>query len=149
MNAKLLQPFTRQEVEAAFQYMGPFKSPGPDGFGEYFYQKHWHTIGTDVSNVIPILLNSEGIISSINSTFIAFIFKKQDVDSVNDLRPISLYNVIYKLAYKTITNRLKPIMNEINFRNQNIFILGRLISDNIMITHETLHSLNKLRKGKI
>lgn len=149
MNAKLLQPFTRQEVEDALKHMGPFKSPGPDGFGEYFYQKHWHTVGTDVSNAIPSLLNSKGMISSINSTFIALIFKKQDVDSVNDLSPISLYNVIYKLDYKTITNRLKPIMNEINFRNQSFFILGRLISDNIMITHKTLHSLNKLRKGKI
>lgn len=37
-------------------------------------------------------------------------------------------------------------MNVIILYNQSAFISNRLIIDNIMITHELLHSLNKLRK---
>lgn len=84
MNAKLLQPFTRKEVEATLQHMGPLKYHGLDGFGVGFYQKHWHTVGTDVSNAVLNLFNGEGTTSSINSTFIALIPNKQDIDSIND-----------------------------------------------------------------
>lgn len=39
-------------------------------------------------------------------------------------------------------------MSVIISHNQSAFIAGRLIFDNIMITHEMLHSLNKLRNDK-
>lgn len=39
-------------------------------------------------------------------------------------------------------------MDSIISCNQSAFILGRSISDNIMIAHEILHSLNKFRKRK-
>lgn len=58
--------------------------------GLVFYQKHWDTVGTDVSNAVLSLLNRDGMISSLNSTFIALISKKQDADSVGNFQPISL-----------------------------------------------------------
>lgn len=86
---------------------------------------------------------------TLNSTFIALIpKKKKDVVSVCDFRHISLRNVIYKIASKPITNRLKPLMNAIISCNQSAFILGRLISDNIMIAYELLDSFNKIKKEK-
>lgn len=113
-----------------------------------FYQKYWYTVDEDVSSVVLRVLSGESMIFFINSTFIALISKKQDVIYVNDFRLISLCNVIYKLVFKTITNRLKPLINEIISHNQSAFILDQFIFDNIMIAHEMLHSLNKLRKGK-
>lgn len=32
--------------------MAPIKSSGPNGFGDIFYQKHWKTVGTKVSEAL-------------------------------------------------------------------------------------------------
>lgn len=39
-------------------------------------------------------------------------------------------------------------MHFIIFKNQNTFIPDRLITDNIMITHEVLHIMKQNKKGK-
>lgn len=66
--------------------MGPLKYPGLDEFRTGIYQTQWQTIGRNFSNAVLSLLNSEGMNSSLNFTFIVFIPKKQVVDSVNDFR---------------------------------------------------------------
>lgn len=40
MNEMLIAPFSSEEVNQALAQMHPLKSPGPDGFGVCFYQKH-------------------------------------------------------------------------------------------------------------
>lgn len=62
-------------------------------------------------------------------------------------RPICLSNVVIKTILKVITNRLKPLMNDLIGPNQASFILGRQIVDNIVMAQELLHSLQR-RKGK-
>lgn len=94
-------------------------------------------------------LNEEGMIPSLNSTFIVFIPKNCNADFVNNFRPISLCNILYKFVSKVITNKLKLIMHAIIFSNQSVSILGRLITDNIMVAHELLHTLKRQKKGKV
>ena len=43
-------------------------------------------------------------------------------------RPISLYNVIYKVISKLLVNRLKPFMDSIITPYQNAFFQGRNIT---------------------
>jgi len=38
MNAKLLRPFLRDEVEVAIKQMKPISAPGPDDMPSLFYQ---------------------------------------------------------------------------------------------------------------
>lgn len=89
-----------------------------------------------------------GMTHSLNSTFVALIPKKPNAEIVSDFRPISLYNVLYKLVSKVMTNRLKPFMNDIIFNDQSAFISGRLIMDNIM-AHELLYALKGKKMGKV
>lgn len=86
---------------------------------------------------------------SFNSTFIVLILKKCNANTISDFRPISLYNVLYKLVSKTITNRFNPIMHAIISNNQSAFILEMLITKIIMVTHELLHTLKKNNKRKV
>lgn len=102
--------------------MAPLKSLGPDDFGAVFYQKYWKAVRMEVSEAVLSILNRERMSPYLNSTFIALIPKKSNVESISDFRLINFCNVLYKLIFKVITNRLKPIMNDIIFSNQSDFI---------------------------
>lgn len=67
---------------------------------------------------------------------------------MKDLKSIGLCNVLYKVISKVMTNRFQPIMSKIINEEQNAFLKGRLISDNILLGHELAHSLNQRKSGK-
>lgn len=69
------------------------------------------------------------------------------LESIRDLRPISLCNVLYKIIAKILTLRLQPYMDAIIGEEQNSFIKGRLIADNILIGHDLSHSMNQKKTG--
>lgn len=148
MNLTLTRRFIREEVEKALKQMGPLKSPGPDGFGASFYQKHWKKVGDDVCESMLSILNGEGMIPSFNSTLITLIPKKCNPKCVNEFRGISLYNVLYKLLFKVLTSMLKPFMCNLISYNQSDFIPRMLITDNIMIAYELLNTIKYNTKGK-
>lgn len=149
MNVELLKSCTLEEISHALQHMGPLKAPGPDGFSASFYQPNWATIGDEVCHAISNFLNSGIMDKDINATHIVLVPKKTKPQSVTDFRPISLCNVIYKITYKVLANRLKEVLPFIISENQSAFIPGYLISDNILAVYETLHSMQTRPWGKI
>jgi hypothetical protein len=49
---------------------------------------------------------------------------------------------------KVLANRLKKILLTIVSYTQSAFILGRLITDNILVAYETLHTMHTRLSGK-
>ena len=84
-----------------------------------------------------------------NETHIVLIPKVKNLRKINEYRSISFCNVIYKLASKTVANRLKIVLSSIVSENQNAFTEGRFITDNILVTYETMHYISQKRTGKI
>ena len=68
--------------------------------------------------------------------------------SVNDFRPISLCNVLYKKFSKVLANRLKKILPNIISEHQSAFTKSQSIFSNILVAFETLHSMKKHKMGK-
>ena len=77
-----------------------------------------------------------------NDTHIVLIPKVKNPRKITEYRPISLCNVIYKLASKTMANRLKTVLSSIVSENQSAFAKGWFTIDNIFVAYETMHHIN-------
>ena len=141
MNEELLRPFEVSKVQFALKQMDSDTAPGRDGLPPMFYKKFWSKIGHDISGAILAVLNSSTIPNDLNHTFITLIPKIHSPRRVTEFRPISLSNVLYKLVAKVLANRLKPLLPKLISEKQSAFMSERLITDNILIAHETLHYL--------
>ena len=57
---RILEPaFTREQVSQALKQMHPTKAPGLDGHPALFYQKFWHIIGDEVTDLVISILNND------------------------------------------------------------------------------------------
>lgn len=141
MNRSLISIPTSAEIrEAAFSINGG-KAPGPDEFSAKFYQAYWHIIGEDVSRDIRSFFETSVLHPQQNETHIRMIPKVTAPRKVADYRPIALCNSHYKIIAKILTRRLKPLLPSLISPTQSAFVAGRAITDNVLITHETLHFL--------
>lgn len=83
-----------------------------------------------------------------NATFISLIPKKLDVESLNDFRPISLCNLLYKFITKIMSNCLRRVMDTLVRINQTAFIQGRSIVENILMCHEIARGFGRKSHSK-
>ena len=129
--------------------MHPLKSLGPDGMSLLFFLHFWPTIGNVVTKTVLDSLNLGIIPPKFNESHIVLVPKIKDPKKIIEFRPISLCNVVYKLDSKTLANRLKKVLPKIISDSQSAFVHGRLITDNVLVTFETMHHINQKRGGKI
>ena len=105
-------------------------------------------MGTDITNAILDCLDNDQLLKSINYTYIAFIPKAKSLESMKQVRPISLYSVVCKIISNVLANRLKKVLIQVISDTQSAFGPGHLISDNILVTFESLHYM-KTKKKKV
>jgi hypothetical protein len=110
MNLMLTAPFDSDEVKTTLFQMYPTKPPGPDGFPAHFFQRHWDLCGEEVTKAVLKILRGEDSPNKINKIFIVLIPKIAQPEELGQFRPISLCNVIYKIASKVLANKLKVIL---------------------------------------
>ena len=71
---------------------------------------------------------------------------------MKDMRPISLYNVLYKIMLKPIANKLKKLLPNIISKKYAAFVLSRHIIENVLVAFESLHYMKRKsnsRKGDV
>ena len=142
-SAALIKIPTPKEIKEALFSVHPDKAPGPDGFSAGFFRTNWTIVGPAMISEITEFFRQGTLPNNINHTHLRLIPKITAPKKVADYRPIALTNVYYKIISKIITRRMQPILDLIISENQSAFVPGRSITDNIMITHETLHFLKR------
>lgn len=141
MNLKLCKPYSSEEISDALFQIGPLKAPGPAGYASRFFQRNWATFKDDIVQAVQEFFRSGTMIDGVNEMCIVLLPKVQQPETLIDLRPISLCNILYKVVSKCMVNRLRPSLQNIISPSQSAFIPGRLITDNAIMAFECLHAI--------
>ncbi|KAL2228534.1 UNVERIFIED_CONTAM: putative mitochondrial protein [Sesamum indicum] len=121
------------EVREAVFCIEPESVAGPDGFGAIFYHTCWDLVSEDV------------FCASFTATTISLIPKTASPVSWSEYRPISLCNVTNKICTKLMSIRLGHVLPKVLSPSQSGFVPGRLLSDNVLLAQELVHSLESRR----
>ncbi|KAL0393382.1 UNVERIFIED_CONTAM: Retrovirus-related Pol polyprotein from type-1 retrotransposable element R2 [Sesamum radiatum] len=123
-----------------------YSAAGPDGFSALFYQVCWDIIAQDVLIAVQDFFCCTPMPKNFKATSIALIPKVLNPSVWTDYRPISLCNVSNKICSKIMNDRLSRILPRIIAPSQSGFVGGRLISDNILLAQELIHTLDEKRR---
>ena len=96
MSSELTQPVKDKEIIDALFSMNPTKAPGPDGMTPLFFQKFWHIVKKDIK-ATKSFFHSSHMLKAMNHTNISPVPKGEHPTEVQQFRPISLCNVLYKI----------------------------------------------------
>lgn len=97
------------EITAAVKSIGATKALGPDGFTGLFYQLYWSLVGCEVIHMVQQFFTNGYMLRQLNHSFIALILKHDSPTKIMQYRPISLYNVSYKIISKIMAARLTGV----------------------------------------
>ncbi|MCH90733.1 CNGC5-like protein, partial [Trifolium medium] len=89
-NQQLIKPFEVKEFKEALFAMHSDKAPGPDGLNPAFYKRFWNLCGVEIFHAGKAWLENGAFPDQIMATNVVLIPKKENPESLQDLRPISL-----------------------------------------------------------
>ena len=103
-------------------------------------------VGNSVKDEVKTIFSSGKVLEYLNRTFITFITKCTNLESLGNYRLISLCNSISKVVTKLIVTRIRPILPRLISPLQKTFFLGGKGVDNAIIVQEMIHYMSK-KKG--
>lgn len=141
------RPVTNKEIKASLWTLKPFKVPGLDGLHARFFQRFWLLVGESVKKEIKHIFTERAVPEYLNKTLITLIPKNRHLETLNNYRPISLCNTIYKMVTKIIVARMRPLLPNLISPLQSAFVSRRQGVDNVIIAQELIHSMAR-KKGR-
>lgn len=137
-NIELLKPVSPEEVKEAMQQLPAGKAPGVDAIPAEFYQELWEDISDDIFNFATETITQAFINEELNVSKIALLPKTEDRSRIQNFRPISLLNTLYKVVAKIYANCMKPLLHNCILPSQTGFVPNRCILDNIFLAFEAI-----------
>ncbi|KAK4403176.1 hypothetical protein Sango_1058300 [Sesamum angolense] len=136
---------TLEEVREVVFSIDPDCVAGPDGFGAVFFSTCWEIISEDVFGAVIEFFHGVEMPKGFTATTISLILKTASPTCWSEYQPISLCNVTNKICTKLMTIRLGHALPKVLSLSQSCFVPGRLLSDNIFLAQELIHSLESRR----
>ena len=127
------------ECACSLKAMKNNKSPCSDGITTEFYKNFWNDIKLYLINSLNYSLQIGNLTDLQKQGVITLIPKAgKELSHLENWRPISLLNVDYKIATKTIANRIKLVLPSVVSHQQTGFIKDRYIGENIRLLFDIL-----------
>ncbi|KAL0342602.1 UNVERIFIED_CONTAM: hypothetical protein Scaly_1922800 [Sesamum calycinum] len=136
---------TLQEVREAVFSIDPDSVAGPDGFGAVFFHTYWEIIFEDVFGAVTEFFRGVEIPRGFTTTIISLIPKTASPTCSSEYRSISLCNVTNKICTKLMTIQLGHVLLKVISLSQSGFVQGRLLTDNVLLAHKLVHSIESHR----
>ena len=129
-----------KELDTAIKQMSVNKAPGQDCLTSNFYTFFWEDIKEVLFNALKGCIEHNKLMLTMRQGIITLLPKPgKDKRCIDNLRPITLLNVDYKLFAYIIANRLKMDIGQIISETLSGFIKERSIHNNITLV---LHLLD-------
>ena len=115
------------------------KSPGMDGFTANFYKDFWKRIGHFVVKTLNYAFMTNSFSKNIKLGIITLIPKEDKPKQLlQNWRPITLLDVLYKLASGSIAKRFKNVLDKIISGDQTGFLKDRFIGENTRLFYDIM-----------
>ena len=138
------------ECEIALKTMESNKTPGTDGLTPEFYRYFWDLLGSFMVSSFNFAFRNGTLSISQRQGIISLIpKKKKNTEYLKNWRPVSLLNVDYKIATKTIALRLEKILPNIIHPCQSGYVKGRFIGGKYQVNsrHNAFHQRKEYSRG--
>ena len=115
------------------------KTPGSDGLPADFYKIFW----IDIADILCKALNygyDTGQLSITQKRGIIKLIPKKETEPfyIKNWRPITLLNCDYKIAAKSLANRLKNVLPNLISSDQTGFMKNRFIGENVLLIENVI-----------
>lgn len=128
-----------KELDNAISHMALGKAPGQDGLTTNFYKFFWNEIKNMLFEVFKECVGNNTLTITMKQGVITLLPKPgKDKRYMDNLRPISLLNVDYKIFTQIMANRLKTGIGNIVSEHQSGFLKDRSIHNNIRLVLDLL-----------
>ena len=123
------------------------KTPGSDGLPAEFYRFFWPDICHDLIASYNYAFQHGTLSISQRRGIISLIPKKgKDKTILENLRPISLLNVDYKILTKVVVNRIEKILPLLINSDQTGYVKSRYIGENVRLINDIINYTDRLIK---
>ncbi|XP_035544570.1 uncharacterized protein LOC108988642 [Juglans regia] len=146
-NLMLCKDHSIDDIKDALFSIPIDSSSGPNGFGSGFFRTCWEFVKEDLLEATLEFFHSHHLPRYFTASYIVLIPKVDKPNGFDKFRPISLCSVFYKICTKIIVARLTNLLAKMIAQEQGAFIPGRSIFENISLTPEMVHSINKKSVG--
>ena len=136
---KLEGLISKSEAGYILKSMKNNKSPGSDGFTTEFFKCFWKYLGTFIVRSLNYgytigqlsITQRQGIITCIPKS-------NKPKHFLKNWRPISLLNIVYKIASGVVASRIKKTLDKLISKDQTGFLPGRYIGENTRLVYDIM-----------